>query len=174
MPTAYPETGRLLLRRHQPADLQDLYAYLSDPEVVKFEPYRPMTLEEAREHLTWRIGTDEMVAVERKADHRMIGNVYLGRRDFDTLELGYVFRRDCWGQGYAVESCEALIAQAFAQGVHRIFAECDPENIASWRLLERLGFRREAHLRQNVFFWRDADGAPIWKDTYIYARLNGR
>ena len=61
---------------------------------------------------------------------------------------------------------------AFAAGVHRIYAECDPENENSWRLLERLGFSREAHLRQNVYFWKDTDGNPIWKDTYVYARLN--
>ena len=36
---------------------------------------------------------------------------------------------------------------------------------------ESLGFRREAHLRQNVYFWKDADGSPIWKDTYVYAIL---
>ncbi len=40
-----------------------------------------------------------------------------------------------------------------------------------WKLLESLGFRREAHFRQNVYFWKDADGSPIWKDTYVYAIL---
>lgn len=61
--------------------------------------------------------------------------------------------------------------QAFARGIHRIYAECDPENTASWRLLERLGFQREAHFKQNVYFWRNEKGGPIWKDTYVYARL---
>ena len=113
-----------------------------------------------------------MIAVERKADHKMIGNVYLGKRDFDAREIGYVFRKDAWGKGYAKESCEALISLAFSQGAHRIFAECDPENAASWKLLESLGFEREAHLRENVYFWKDAEGCPIWKDTYIYGKLN--
>ena len=102
----------------------------------------------------------------------MIGNVYLGRRDFGALELGYLFRRDCWGQGYARESCEAVIEAAFAAGVHRIFAECDPNNAASWRLLERLSFAREGHLRQNIYFHTDSDDRPIWKDTFLYARLS--
>ena len=48
----------------------------------------------------------------------------------------------------------------------------DPCNAASWRLLERLGFTREAHFRQDVFFRRDAADKPIWKDTYVYGLLN--
>ena len=166
------ETERLILRRYKKEDLQDLFEYLSDKDVVEYEPYKTMTFSEAEENLEWRIGTDEMIAVELKSSHKMIGNVYLGKRDFETLEIGYVFNRNYWGKGYAVESCEALIAQAFSNGVHRIYAECDPLNENSWKLLEALGFRREAHFRKNVYFWKDENGKPIWKDTYIYAKLN--
>lgn len=167
------ETERLLLRRYQEEDLQDLFEYLSDQEVVKYEPYQPLTLEEAKENLKWRISTEEMVAVELKASHKLIGNVYLGKRDFEALELGYVFHRNYWGNGYAEESCRALMKQAFADGIHRIYAECDPDNERSWKLLERLGFRREAHFRENVYFWKDEEGRAIWKDTYVYAKLKG-
>ena len=45
------ETERLILRRYKKEDIQDLFEYLSDPEVVKYEPYKPMTLEEAKENL---------------------------------------------------------------------------------------------------------------------------
>lgn len=76
-----------------------------------------------------------------------------------------------WGKGYAKESCEKLITLAFFGGIHRIFAECDPQNEGSWRLLEALGFEREAHLEKNVYFWRDDKDEPVWKDTYIYAKL---
>lgn len=165
------ETERLILRRYRETDLQDLYEYLSDPEVVAYEPYKPMTLEETRENLQWRISTEEMIAVEEKATGKMIGNVYLGKREFETLELGYVFRRDRWGKGFARESCEALMNLAFHNGIHRIYAECDPQNPNSWQLLTRLGFRREGTFRQNVYFWKDEEGNPIWKDTYLYARL---
>ena len=166
------ETERLILRRYEKEDLQDLFEYLSDKEVVQYEPYRPQNIDETKENLEWRIGTDEMIAVELKSSHTMIGNVYLGKREFDALEIGYVFNRKYWGQGYAVESCQALMQQAFANGVHRIFAECDPMNTRSWKLLEKLGFQREAHLRKNVYFWKDENGQAIWKDTYIYAKLN--
>lgn len=140
------ETKRLILRSYQKNDLNDLYEYLSDPDVVKYEPYKPMTLPETEENLDWRISTDEMGAVERKSDHKMIGNVYLGKREFAAL--------------------------AFQNGIHRIYAECDPQNENSWQLLASLGFLREAHLSKNVYFWKDEDNHPIWKDTYIYARLS--
>lgn len=165
------ETERLILRRHKASDLQDLYEYLSDAEVVKFEPYKPMGMSEVQENLAWRIATDEMIAIENKIEHKMIGNIYLGKRDFDTLELGFVLNREYWSKGYATEGCKALIKYAFENGIHRIYAECDPKNTASWNLLERLGLRREAYLRQNVYFWKDENGMPIWKDTYVYAVL---
>ena len=95
----------------------------------------------------------------------------MGKRDFEALEMGYVFNRNYWGCGYAAESCKALIEQAFYNGIHRIYAECDPNNKSSWKLLETLGFQREAHFRKNVYFWKDEAERPIWKDTYVYAKL---
>ena len=166
------ETERLILRRYIKEDLQDLFEYLSDIEVVEYEPYKPLTLNETKGNLDWRIGTDEMIAIELKESHKMIGNLYMGKREFEALEIGYVLNRNYWGHGYAAESCRALIQQAFSNGIHRIYAECDPHNQNSWKLLESLGFRREAHLRQNVYFWKDENEKAIWKDTYVYAKLN--
>lgn len=165
------ETERLILRRYCNSDLEDLYEYLSDETVVRFEPYKAMDKSEVKEHLAWRISTDEMIAVELKSNHKMIGNVYLGKRDFEALEMGYVFNRSYWDKGYAKESCAAMIEYAFSKNTHRIFAECDPCNQSSWKLLEALGFTREAHLRQNVYFWKDEKENPIWKDTFIYGIL---
>ena len=166
------ESERLILRRYTKEDIQDLFEYLSDKEVVKYEPYKPLSFDQTKKNLEWRIGTDEMIAVELKNSHKMIGNVYMGKRDFEALEIGYVFNQNYWGNGYAAESCKVLIQQAFSNGVHRIYAECDPGNKNSWRLLEALEFQREAHFRKNVYFWRDETGNAIWKDTYVYAKLN--
>lgn len=165
------ETNRLILREYDVKDLQNLYEYLSDPDVMKFEPHKPLTREETEENLAWRIRTEEMIAIELKGNHKMIGNIYLGKRECNSLELGYVFNKTYWGNGYAYESASALIELAFMQGIHRIYAECDPQNTASWKLLERLGFQREATFRKNVYFWKDEEGKPIWKDTYVYAKL---
>ncbi len=165
------ETDRLFLRRFYKEDLRDLYEYLSDEEVVKYEPYKAMNIHETERELDERISTDEMVAVVLKANAKMIGNVYIGNRSFESLEIGYVFNKKYWGQGYAKESCSALIQKAFSEGIHSIFAECDPCNIRSWRLLESLGFIREAHFKENVYFWKDDNNNPIWKDTFVYSLL---
>ena len=172
--TIIAETNRLVLRRYVESDLNDLYEYLSNANVVKYEPYKPMTMEEVKDNLKWRISTDEMIAVELKAEHKMIGNVYLGKRDFDSLEIGFVFNEEYWKKGYAKESCEKLMEAAFARGVHRIYAECDPANQNSWGLLEAMGFVKEGHLKKNVYFFKDENGQPIWKDTFLYSKLNAR
>lgn len=166
------ETDRLILRRYKESDLNDLFEYLSNPNVVKFEPYKPMTIEEVRDNLNWRISTDEMIAVELKSNNKMIGNVYLGKRDFNSLEIGFVFNESYWKKGYAKESCEKLLELAFDDGIHRVFAECDPNNKNSWGLLESMGFIREGYLKQNVYFFKDKNNNPIWKDTLIYSKLN--
>lgn len=166
------ETERLILRRYKEHDLDDLFEYLSDKEVVTYEPYKPMSLDEVKDNLKWRISTDEMIAIELKSNNKMIGNVYLGKREFDSLELGFVLNKDFWNKGYAKESCEILIDDAFQNGIHRIYAECDPNNPNSWGLLERLDFIREGYLKKNVYFWKDEKNQPIWKDTFIYSKLN--
>ena len=99
----------------------------------------------------------------QKSDGKMIGNLYLGKREFESREIGYVFNRHYWGKGYAKESCNALIRKAFSEGIHRINAECDPENPASWHLLESLGFVREAYFRENVYFRADSNGSRFGK-----------
>ena len=66
------ETERLTLRRFRKGDLCDLYEYLSDPYVVAFEPYKPMTMEAVRENLAWRISTEEMIAEELKSTAKLI------------------------------------------------------------------------------------------------------
>ena len=103
----------------------------------------------------------------------MIGNVYCGIRDFSAREVGYIINKNDQRNGYAAEALSAVAAEAFQNGVHRICAECDPRNVPSWKLLEEVGFHREAHFRRNVFFHRDENGEPVWKDTFVYAMLDG-
>jgi RimJ/RimL family protein N-acetyltransferase len=90
-----------------------------------------------------------------------------------TWQLGYVFHPAYHGQGYATEACRRLLERAFGElGAHRVTAGCDPDNAPSWRLLERLGFRREAHRRKAGFLRKTPDGAPIWRDSFEYAILD--
>lgn len=160
-------TERLCLRRFQPGDS---LTFLADPEVVRFEPYPPLNEAQQADALAARIQDSAFLAIEFKG--AVIGNLYLGAREFGAIELGYALARAHWRKGFAKEAASAVIQAAFASGAHRIYAECDPENEASWRLLESLGFAREAHFRKNVYFKKDSSGNPIWKDTLVYSLLN--
>jgi RimJ/RimL family protein N-acetyltransferase len=71
------------------------------------------------------------------------------------------------------EPCRALLRELFVdRSAHRVVAHCDPRNTRSWALLERLGFRREAHLRAAASFAVDDAGNPVWHDAFGYALLS--
>ena len=166
-------TERLILRPFVATDWHDLYAYLSDLQVVQFEPYEPFTETESRLEADRRAQDPGFVAVCLKTTRQVIGNVCQFPTRAGNVEIGYVFNRGYWGKGYAAEAAGALIDALFQQPeTHRVFAECNPENVASENLLRRLGLRLEARLVQNKSFQTQADtGAPIWQDTVIYAIL---
>ena len=166
------ETERLIIRPFRHTDVDDLYAYLSRSEVVRYEPYLPFDFELAQREAIRRADDPNFHAVVLKDECRVIGNLYFASGEFDTWELGYVFHDAYWGKGYAAEACRALLREAFEnKKVRRVIAMCNPKNTASWRLLERLGMRREGHLRQNIWFFKDETGQPFWQDTYEYAIL---
>jgi len=166
------ETGCLIIRKFLPDDWQDLFEYLSREEVVRYEPYDVFTQEQARQEALNRSNNPNFWAVCLQDTGKLIGNVYLAKQEFDTWELGYVFNNDYHGKGYATEATKALIDQLFADhNAYRVIAMCNPLNKASWRLLERLGMRREGHLLKNIWFSKDENGNPIWQDTYEYAVL---
>ena len=102
----------------------------------------------------------------------MISNIYLGVRDFNSKELGYVLNENYHMKGYGSEAAKAVVQWTFSQGFHSVYAECTPLNISSWKTLEKIGLRKEAVLRQNVSFHNDESGNPIYWDTYIYGVLS--
>lgn len=82
------------------------------------------------------------------------------------VELGYTLHKDFRGMGYATEAMSAIIDHLiFDLKKHRITASIDPRNIKSIELIERLGFRKEAHFKQSLFFHGE------WVDDIIYAML---
>lgn len=164
-------TERLTLRQFKEADYDDLYEFLSQLKDDEFEGYPGITYENGKEHLKYRVGSEEFYAIELKESGKVIGNIYCGNRDYEAKEVGYIVNRNYQRMGYGSEALSAVIENAFAEGAHRIYAECDPRNICSWKLLEKVGLVREAHFRQNVFFHRDENGMPKWKDTYVYAKV---
>ena len=166
------ETERLLIRPFSPDDHTDLYEYLSQEEVVRYEPYGVCTAEQSRQEATRRAGDFSFWAVCLKDSDKLIGNIYLSPQDFGSWLLGYVFNARFHGRGYATEAVRALLDDVFGQWrARRVIAMCNPINTPSWRLLERLGFRREGCLIQNVYLKTDTSGNPIWTDTYEYAIL---
>lgn len=167
------ETHRLTIRRFLPEDWKDLYAYLSDPRVVLYEPYGVFTAEECKSEAVRRSNNDAFWAVCLKEDKKLIGNIYLSMQGFDTWELGYVFNSSYQGKGYATESTKAVVDYAIREcAARRVIAKCNPDNDKSWKLLERLNMRREGHLKQNIYFKTDHNNHPIWQDTYEYALLS--
>ena len=166
------KTERLVLRPFEEADAEGLHAYLGDEEVVRYEPYGVMTMEECRLEAARR-ASDEAFWAVCLADGTLIGNLYLsGADEFGTREIGYVFARACWHKGYATEAARRLMAYAFERlATRRIIALCDTRNAASFALMERLGMRREGEFKKNVGFKTDAHGNTIWTDSYQYAIL---
>lgn len=169
------ETDRLIIRRFQLEDWMDLYDYLSREEVVRFEPYNVFSEEECVKEAARRTEMECFLAVCLKETEKLVGNIYFqqeGPKEFLTWELGYVFNLDFWGKGYATESCRRIMDFAFADlYTRRITAMCNTKNERSWKLLERLGMRREGHFIKNVHFKFDENKNPLWNDSYAYAIL---
>lgn len=167
-------TERLLLRPFRADDDEALHAYLSHPDAVRYEPYGPHTRQESARAAADRAHDERLVAV-CLADGTLVGNLYVapeGPPQWRTWTVGYVMNPGHWGHGYATEAVRALLTELFVvRGAHRVVARCDPRNTASWRLLERAGMRREAHVLQGASFTTAPDGTPVWHDTYQYAVL---
>lgn len=166
------ETERLILRPYSPNDWRDLFECLSSEDAVKFEPYGIFTEEECRREAENRSKDGNYTAVCLKENGKLIGNIYFARQAYDNWELGYVFNPAYQRKGYASEAARAAVSDAILnRGARRIEAKCNPLNEPSWRLLERIGLRREGHRIKNIYFKRDAKGNPVWADTFIYGIL---
>lgn len=169
-------TERLLLRRFHDTDLDAFHTYRNDPEVFKYQGWqRPYLRETAAEFITemkdaapGQEGRWFQAAIQRRSDATLLGDVAFcpQRGNPHQAYLGFTLARRFWGQGYAREAVGAVLDFLFLElDMHRIAADCDAENSNSYRLLERLGFRREAH---HVESYPVADG---WRDEYVYALL---
>jgi len=169
------ETDRLIIRRFNADDWHDLYEYLSQEVVVKYEPYGIFNEEECKEEAIRRAQDDAFWAVCLKENNKLIGNIYFQQQEpkaFMTWEIGYVFNPVYYGKGYATEASRRIIQYGFEQiGAHRIIGKCNTENVSSWKLMERLLMRREAHFRKPAYFRKSSEGKPVWHDAYLYAIL---
>ncbi|MBN2238649.1 MAG: GNAT family N-acetyltransferase [Dehalococcoidales bacterium] len=170
------ETERLIIRFFNENDGDDLYEYLSLEEIYRFEPGNPVSREEAREMSSERAKGENFLAVVLKETGKLIGHISLfpsGSEQFATREIGYIFNPVYQNKGYCTEAVRAVIGYAFSElNSHRIVAFCSPENIPSWRVMEKCGMRQEAFYRKNAYFRKDPNGDPIWFDSCEYAILS--
>ncbi len=164
-------TDRLILRSFRSNDSGALFEYLSDPETVAFEPYKPLQPADLPAELDRRIGDGRMIAAELIKEHKVIGNIWFDGLGRPQAELGFIFNRHYWHLGLAKEACMEVLVKAFGSGTETVTACCDVLNTNSWHLLESMNFTRTEHLVKNSYFWCDAAGNPLWKDTYVY-KLN--
>lgn len=167
------QTPRLILRPLIPADAEAFFAYRSLPEVALYQGWQPMNLEEANEFIVKNTSTpaftpDTWVQLAVcLASGELIGDVGVHfYYDGQQVEFGYTLSPAFQGFGYAREAIKYLLDFfLLSREMHRAFASVDPDNARSIRLLESLGFRKEAH---HISSYLASDG---WHDDAAYALL---
>ena len=169
------ETERLLLRRVDHNDVNEIFALRSDPETMKYIP-RPLlkNTEEALAHIDTidtKIESNEGInwAITLKDNPKLIGIIghYRIKPEHFRAEIGYMLLPEYSGKGIISEAINEVIKYGFqVMKLHSIEAIIAPENHGSAKVLEKNNFIKEAHLKENEFY----EGRFL--DTVIYSRLN--
>lgn len=155
-------TPRLTLRPARPDDLEAIHAVLSDPRAVRWWSTPPHeTVAQTRDWLDAMIaGTDAGLDFVVEFEGRAVGKAGF----FAPPDVGYILHPDVWGRGLATEAVAAVLGRLFEATDHpAATADVDPENAASIRLLEKLGFVRTG------FAERTWNVGGEWKDSFFYA-----
>ncbi|MEU2427440.1 GNAT family protein [Streptomyces sp. NPDC007851] len=168
------ETTRLVLRGFGPRDAPALAAYRSDPDVSRYQSWgSPVPLAEAERLAAGFAAGDPrspgwfQYAVQLRDAPGLIGDIGVCRaEDGRQAELGFTFDPAFQGRGYATEAVTRVVESLLLEeGLHRLSASCDGRNVRSAKLLERVGFRREGHLRQST--WMKGE----WTDDVLFGLL---
>jgi len=169
------ETERLVLRRVVNNDLKEVIALRSNPETMKYIP-RPLvkTDQDGLDHIAMindKIEANEGInwAITLKDNPQLIGLIghYRMKPEHHRSEIGYMILPEFIGKGIVTEAIKAVVKYGFeTMKLHSIEAVIDPENLASAKVLEKNGFVKEAHLKENEFF----EGRYL--DSVIYSLLN--
>ncbi|HPE12817.1 MAG TPA: GNAT family N-acetyltransferase [Actinomycetota bacterium] len=164
------------LRRPRLADAEAILEYGSDPEVARYADWPVRSdLASLRELLhdraaRWTSGAEYYwVITERERDGAIGGSCC--RVTGDAAEVGFLVHRQFWGRGIATVACTAVVAWLWSvPTVRRVWATCDAENLASARVLEKVGLRHERTLLQATV---RPNLSPEPRDTQVYARELG-
>ena len=164
----YIKTKRLLIRKFEFNDWPDVYEYTSDINVMKYIPEGVFTEENAKEFVKKNMGDQpEKFPVVLIDGNILIGHIlfykYFGEH---TYEIGWVFNPKYYNKGYASEAAKAILEFGFEKmKLHRIIATCQPQNIPSYRVMEKIGMRREGYFKKCI------PNGDEWWDEYYYAIL---
>jgi RimJ/RimL family protein N-acetyltransferase len=168
-------TRRLVLRRFTMADVEAFLAYRNDPDVARYQSWEGCTRTEAERFIRdqqsqepGEPGQWSQIAIALKEEGTLLGDCALRVHTPDVRQatIGFTLAQANQGQGFATEALTCLLDYLFQQKrLHRVVADTDSQNVPSWTLLERLGMRREGHLRQSLWF------KGQWADEYLYAIL---
>lgn len=165
------ETTRLVLRNFGVGDAADLFAYLHAPTASCFLSMKLDDIAAARVEAGKRSETDDHIAVCLRNGGTVIGDVF-AIPEGDTYAVGWNFNPAFSGAGYATEAASAAFAHLFSvKGARRLYAYVEDDNLASRRLCERLGMRKEGEFIEFVSFRNDASGAPVFENTMQFALL---
>nr|WP_104909899.1 GNAT family protein [Nostoc sp. 'Lobaria pulmonaria (5183) cyanobiont'] len=169
------ETQRLILRDFVKSDWPAVHKYASDPKVVRYLTFGANSEEDTKNFLQTEISLQGeehhqhfALAVTLKPRKQLIGICRISIQDTDNKigSIGYCLTQEFWGQGYAPEAVKAVVSFGFQQlDLHRIFANCHPENIASARVMQKIGMQQEGYLREH--HWIKGE----WRDSWLYAIL---
>lgn len=176
MPPIEPiRTERLILRELVESDWRAAFAIRSDLDVMRYMGMVPDTEEGTVEFVARCIASqaDEPrswlpLSITLQEDGRLIGGggltmVSAANREAD---VGYLLERESWGRGFGTEAVRAFVGLGFEHmKAHRVTANVAPENVASVRVLEKVGFQREGLARQQLW------SGDRWVDCYLYAIL---
>lgn len=161
------ETPRMIIRDFTPEDAADLQDIFGDDEAMEnCEP--AYDFEKTEKFLTsFCIERKGAVAAVHKESGKMMGYILFNEFDEGIYEMGWIFNRSFWRQGYAYESCKAVIDYAFtALKVHKIFAEAI-DTVKSVSLMQKLGMQLEGIQRSQT---KDNNGN--WADLYLFGLLD--
>jgi RimJ/RimL family protein N-acetyltransferase len=166
---------RLALREFAPDDWEALYAFTSRPDVSRYQAWGPNTPEDARAHISRACAaageeprTAFTLAVTLTETGQVVGggDLYIRSQRFRSGEIAYLIDPAYWGRGFATEVARLLLRFGFAAlQLHRIAGTCDPRNVASARVLEKVGMRYEGRMRETLLI---RDG---WRDSALYSIL---
>ncbi|AMA62516.1 acetyltransferase family protein [Kurthia sp. 11kri321] len=164
----YIQTERVILRLFKEEDWEAVYAYTSQADVMHYIPEGVFSKEDAKRFVLENKGEKaRYFPIIEKSSNQLIGHLFFEPNfGTHTYEIGWVMNPCYTGKGYASEAAEAMIQYGFTElDLHRIVATCQPENIASWRIMEKIGMRKEGLFKQCI---PTADG---WWDEFYYAIL---